>query len=246
MYFSFDSTIDQTADHFDALVSMAKNKNLSLFLAPTLPAIQELTTIFKDTPVQWCAQDCSEHIAGAYTGQISAETLAAIGCQACIIGHSERRIYCGETNEAVARKLQTLLDYNLSPVICIGEQEEDFLNGKTIEALELQLKPIIGVLEANQHKINGLPVYIAYEPAWSIGTGNVPDALQIENTYTWLSQQTKKHAQSITLSLLYGGSVNLKTIAFFKKFPLIQGFLIGKASLDFPEFEKIVKCIIVE
>ncbi len=246
MYLSFDATISQTTDNFDALVTMAGHKQVSLFLAPTIPTLPELTMIFRDTPVQWCAQDCSEHIAGAYTGQVSAEALKAIGCNACIIGHSERRTYCGEGDQAIANKLHSLIDYNLSPIICIGEQEEEFNQGNAIPALERQLKLIIEVLEANQHKLNGLPVYLAYEPTWSIGTGRVPNSVHIENIYAWLSQQILKHAPSTNWVLLYGGSVNTETVGYFKKFPLIQGFLIGKASLDFQEFEKIVKCIIVE
>lgn len=246
MYLSFDATITQAADHFDALTLFAGNKNINLLIAPTLPAIPELATIFKDTPVGWCAQDCSEHLAGAYTGQVSAEALKAIGCNACLIGHSERRKYCNESTAAIAGKLQTLLDYTISPVICIGEQEQDFVQGKAISALESQLKPILERLQTNQHKINGLPIYLAYEPAWSIGTGKIADELHIENIYAWLHQQTLKFAPSVNWVLLYGGSVNTQTINFFKKFELIRGFLIGRASLDFQEFEKIVKCIMVE
>ena len=246
MYLSFDSTITQVTDHFDALVTLANNKNVSLFLAPTLPAIPELAIVFKETPVGWCAQDCSEHIAGAYTGQVSPEALKAIGCNACIIGHSERRKYCGETDEAIAHKLQALLDYNLSPVICIGEHEEGCDFEQAVATLERQLKPIFDVLTAVQHKINGLPVYFAYEPVWSIGTGKIADELHLENIYVWLQQQIHKYAPSVSGVLLYGGSVNANTIKFFKKFDRIQGFLVGKASLDFQEFEKILKCIMVE
>ncbi len=246
MYLGFNATITRITENFDGLVALTKNKDCAVYLAPTLPAIAELARIFKETNVLWCAQDCSEHIAGAYTGQVSAETLKDMGCRACIIGHSERRKYNAETSDLVANKLQVLLDYDVSPVVCIGEHEEDYRKKQTIDVLEQQLVPVMRVLEKSQQKINGLRVYIAYEPVWAIGTGVAADSEHLINVYTWLCHHIQKHAPMINVHLLYGGSVNLLNVDALKKVEQVQGFLIGKSSLDFQEFEKIVKCIMVE
>jgi triosephosphate isomerase len=246
MYLDFNTTITNMKNHFDSLVSMANNNYISLFFAPTLPTILPLSTLFKDTQVGWCAQDCSAYTSGAYTGQISAETIKSIGCTMCLVGHSERRIYCGDTDEIVAQKLQSLLALNISPVICIGECEEDMRQKKTIATLERQLNFIIIKLAEHKNTFHELPIYIAYEPVWSIGTEKIADHLHIQNTYTWLKNYLSNNIASIKVNLLYGGSVNSGSIEYLKKFNLIDGFLIGRASLHFQEFEKIVKCIIVE
>lgn len=246
MYTSFTQTLTQLTNHFDRLVSLASNKKLTLILAPTLPAIQELAMIFKNTNLTWAAQDCSEHLAGAYTGQISAETLKSIGCGACVIGHSECRKYHGESDETIARKLQVLLDFDISPIICIGEDKEIANTNEIIALLTKQLTPLLKVLTLNRQKINERRIYLAYEPAWAIGNNKTPSHIQIETIYAWLHQFTQKAVPEITIHCLYGGSVSMQTLDFLKKFPHINGFLIGKASLDLQEFEKIVKYIMVE
>lgn len=244
MYLSADQTVAFATEHFDALVKYAEHKNLAMTIAPTLPVIRDLALIFKDTQLSWAAQDCSNHLAGAFTGQVSPLSLKEIGCSACIIGHSERRRFCGETSEDVAIKTQLLLDCALSPIICIGEDHEHM--EQALATLHEQLNPVLQAIKNYQHKIKNIPVYIAYEPAWSIGTGKIAESSYLESIFAWLKKETQALGAGFTWRFLYGGSVNAQTITAFKKIGAIEGFLIGKASSNFEEFEKILKSIMLE
>lgn len=246
MYLPFDETISLATKNLDAFNKLAQLPNTTIIIAPTIPTTYTLTQIFKTTKIQWAAQDCSEHIIGAFTGQISAETIKTVGCSACIIGHHERRKYNGETNQTISRKLEALLEANLSPIICIGEETNPGTLGATLQVLEEQLTSLCSILKKYTLKYPELTHAIAYEPAWAIGSGNVPDNVYLENIFSWITTFLQKTCPATNVNLLYGGSISSKNILLFKNTKFLNGFLIGKASTDFQEFEKIVKNSILE
>ncbi len=173
------------------------------------------------------AQDCSPHIKGPYTGEVSPAQLHSMGIKYCIVGHSERRAM-GETDELVNAKAKALLDYKITPIICVGY-------GTSVQEDELEVTDIVGhqVMEDIQD-IDPKKVVIAYEPVWAIGSGKAA---------------TPDHAEQIALyiatkfgvpRILYGGSANGSNAENFLKQPHIAGLLVGGASLLAEDFNKII------
>jgi triosephosphate isomerase len=195
-----------------------------------------------ETSIALGGQDCATGSSGAYTGQISANDLLQLGCQFCIIGHSEQRRHCGQTDEAIATKCGRLIDNDISPIICIGETAEENKAGSTLTVLQKQLAPIIKLLKERETVGADTEIIIAYEPVWAIGTGSTAPTNHLETVFAWLSKITNEVSCHIPWRLIYGGSVTSSHAAQIKKVKGFNGFLVGGASLDFQEFEKIVKC----
>ncbi|BAO99882.1 triosephosphate isomerase [Wolbachia endosymbiont of Cimex lectularius] len=169
------------------------------------------------------AQNCHHKKSGSYTGEISAEMLKELGCTYVILGHSERT---DETDSEIKLKSETAIELGLHPIICVGENVEDYKSGKTKEAIEYQCK-------------NRLPTHgeytVAYEPIWAMGTGHVPSNNVIAEVIEVVKSCTgKKH-------VIYGGSVSSENIENLLNISSLSGVLIGSASLDFDCFYKIVQ-----
>jgi triosephosphate isomerase (TIM) len=173
------------------------------------------------------AQDCSPHIKGAYTGDVSPAQLASMGIKYCIVGHSERRAM-GESDELVNAKAKALLDYKITPIICVGF-------GTTVKEDTLEVAEVVGVQTVAA--IEGLDpkrVVIAYEPVWAIGTKTAATPDHAEQIALYI---TTKHGVP---RVLYGGSVNSTNAAGFLHQPHVGGLLIGGASLLPDDFNKII------
>jgi triosephosphate isomerase (TIM) len=226
MNLSFQQSINFCTVNSDALQQLATTADI--ILCPSFDALAPVTQILKHTDIAIGAQNCSEHKSGAYTGEVSAQSLAEIGAKYCIVGHSEQRMYHHETTENIIKKIELLCINNITPIICIGETQQEFETNQTFTVLTEQLKPILNVTCPPK-------LVIAYEPIWSIGTGIIPEQKQLIAVFEWLAQQVHTSTQ-----LLYGGSVNQDNIAELKKLPPINGFLIGGASADFEQLKKII------
>jgi len=191
--------------------------------------------ILESRPFSLGGQDCHFELSGSYTGDVSAKSLREVGCEYVILGHSERRQYYRETNEIVAKKIATALSQKLTPIICVGESLQIRQDGLHLQFIEQQILSTIADNESFEDLI------IAYEPIWSIGTGIVPDKLQILEVAnlvhkiftTHLNKKAKKHF------LLYGGSVSSKNSSEIMQIQGISGLLVGKSSLDGKEFIQI-------
>jgi len=232
MNMSFAESINFCSRNYDALQQLTTNA--SIVLCPSFLAIAALSDILKNSAVAVGAQNCSEYPSGAYTGEISAQSLAEIAVKYCIVGHSERRIYYNETPEIIMQKVTRLSENKIQPIICIGETEEHFKNKQAFVVLTQQLEPIITTLPKGTH------IIVAYEPVWSIGTGIIPEPEYLHEIFTWLAQLLRMQLPESTFQLLYGGSVNAKNIHQLKNVATIDGFLIGGASTVFEEFSKII------
>lgn len=178
------------------------------------------------------AQDCSIHGgSGAYTGEVSAQMLADVGCTYVIIGHSERRNYLKETDQTVLTKTQNVLSAGLVPVICIGETLEQRKAGQTQDVLAYQLKLII------QHIAKESSLVIAYEPVWAIGTGLTPENSEIQEGCAFIAHSLREFSD---VTVLYGGSVNGDNSSEIFTNYAVQGALVGGASLKPQEFQRII------
>ena len=175
---------------------------------------------------------------GAYTGEISAEMVYSVGGRYVILGHSERRAM-GETNEEINKKIKSALSAGLSPIVCIGEKERDE-NHEYLNLIKTQVEECLkGIAKTSISK-----AVIAYEPIWAIGKNAIREATPAE--FLEMRIFIKKILSGMfgvkikMPRIIYGGSVNEKNIEDFIKLSKVDGFLVGRASLDPEKFRKII------
>ncbi|HSC75731.1 MAG TPA: triose-phosphate isomerase [Pseudomonadales bacterium] len=200
-----------------------------------LPLCRELLTI---SGIHWGAQNVSEYVQGAYTGEISADMLADLDCRYVIVGHSERRALFGDTDSVVVAKLKQALAAGLTPVLCVGETLAEREGNITEAVIARQLHAVLDALEPEQ--LRG--IVVAYEPVWAIGTGKTasPEQAQAVHAYIrtlWAVQQPE---QAAALIVLYGGSVKADNARLLFAQPDVDGGLVGGAALDQNQFCAIV------
>jgi triosephosphate isomerase len=215
-------------------------KGVDKVLCPPYTALAALKDPLAATDIALGAQNMYWEEKGAYTGEISAPMLKEL-CQYVILGHSERRAYFGESDEAVNRKIKAALAHGLSPIVCVGETETQYDARQTEAVVGGQVRGCLAGLTAQQ--VCGLTV--AYEPVWAIGTGKASTAagagavigLTIRGTIADLCGEDT--AQAVRVQ--YGGSVNPANVAEYMAHPDIDGALVGGASLkaDFVELVRI-------
>jgi len=190
-------------------------------------------------PVALGAQDLSEHVSGAYTGEIAGPMLAEYGCRYVIVGHSERRAYHGEDDALVARKLAAAQAAGMIPIACVGETLEEREAGDTETVIGRQVDALLdgpGVAAL-------AGVVIAYEPVWAIGTGRTATPDQAQSVHAFIRGRIAARDAAIAdgLRLLYGGSVKGANASELFAMQDIDGGLIGGASLDADEFLTICR-----
>ncbi len=217
-------------------------KNKRVIIAPSFVNLNTAVKRTKKSVVEVAAQNIHEEVNGAYTGEVAANMLTGIGVELVIIGHSERRTYFGETNEVLAKKVDTALRNKLEVIFCFGEQLSDRKSEKHFEVVESQLKESLFHLPKEDYS----KIVLAYEPVWAIGTGETATPEQAQDMHAFIrgvleKQYDKEMADGV--SILYGGSVkpaNAKEI--FSK-PDVDGGLIGGASLKKDDFLAIVEAV---
>lgn len=168
---------------------------------------------------------------GAYTGEISAPMLKDAACQYVIIGHSERRQWFGEQDQAINKKVNAAIRHGLKPIVCVGESLADRERGETTAVVTGQLKRDLDGLSKEHMAM----VAIAYEPVWAIGTGRAASPAQAMEVHTLLRQTIASHWGHDVgegIRVLYGGSVNTENAGHFLESPEVDGVLVGGACLD--------------
>ena len=234
-------TTPEAVDTAQQLVELvADSAGVDIMIAPVFTALDPVSRVVRNSRVAMGAQNLYWQKEGAYTGEISADMLVAAGCQYVIIGHSERRQYFGETDEAVNKKIRAAITANLIPVFCIGETESERESGNTFSVLDKQVKD---GLEGKVVEDLGSLV-IAYEPVWAIGTGKTATSDQAQEAHKYIRSLIEglfgtTLAESVRI--LYGGSVKPANVSELMAMPDIDGALVGGASLDPESFSKIVK-----
>ena len=186
------------------------------------------------------AQNMNENVSGAYTGEISPVMLKDTKVQYVILGHSERRAYYNETDEKINQKIVRALEYDLKPIVCVGEVLEERENGTTNKVLEKQVNAAFKGVEIS----NPQNVIIAYEPIWAIGTGKSATSQQAEDACKYIRELLAKiYGAEVAdeIRILYGGSVNVKNIDELMSMPDIDGGLVGGASLKEDDYIQLCK-----
>jgi triosephosphate isomerase len=184
------------------------------------------------------AQDVSAHLSGAYTGEISALFLKALGAPYVIVGHSERRQYHHESDEQIAEKVAVSIQNDVVPVICVGETAED------LELYGPSAMPVAQLRAALSLSEGATNVVVAYEPVWAIGSGQAAtpeQAEQVAEQLRYVVAEVLGGEVADATRILYGGSVKSTNIAGFLRQPNVDGALVGGASLDIAEFASIAQ-----
>jgi triosephosphate isomerase len=201
--------------------------------APYLAQVQALRA---GSRLELGAQDVSEHVEGAYTGEVSAAMLKEFGVRYAIVGHSERRQYHGETDAVVADKTKAALAAGITPIVCVGETLAQREAGRTVDIVKRQMAAVI---HTNGHCISEIAV--AYEPVWAIGTGRTATPEQAQEVHAVLRAQLKAATQhEERIHILYGGSMNAANAGALLAQPDIDGGLVGGASLKAADFLQII------
>ena len=199
--------------------------------------LTETAATLAGSDLRWGAQDCSAHVQGAYTGEVSAAMLAECGCRYVIVGHSERRAYHAESDALVALKAQAALAKGVTPIVCVGETLEQREAGETEAVVKRQLSAVIHQLTHCASEI-----VVAYEPVWAIGTGRTATPEQAQAVHAVLRAQLQAATgRGEAMRILYGGSVKADNATELFSQPDIDGGLIGGASLKAADFVAICR-----
>ncbi len=212
---------------------------VEVIIAPPFPFLEALVQRTKGSPVMVAAQNCHQGEQGAFTGEVSAAMLASIGVQACIVGHSERRQYFGETDTAVGEKIASLLKHDITPIYCCGERKEEREAGRHKEVVSEQMRTALNELSVADMR----RIVIAYEPVWAIGTGLTASAQQAQEMHAHIRGMLRTHGDAVanTVPVLYGGSCKPDNAAELFTNPDVNGGLIGGAALDAEQFLELVR-----
>jgi triosephosphate isomerase (TIM) len=207
-------------------------------ICPAFTALKATVELCTQSAVRVAAQNMHEEESGAFTGEVSAPMLVEVGVDAVILGHSERRQYFSESDEALARKVPAALANWLEPILCVGESEEARDGGQTEAVLERQLLADLAEIPAGDIA----RIVVAYEPVWAIGTGRTATPEQAQETIAFIRDTLRvRGAAADSVRILYGGSVNPGNAAELLGMPDIDGALVGGASLDPGDFAAIVE-----
>ncbi|MGM9794656.1 MAG: triose-phosphate isomerase [Candidatus Aphodosoma sp.] len=221
------------------LKEKVKNPKCEVIIGTPYIHLASVSELLKGSIISVAAENCANHVSGAYTGEVSAEMVASTGATYCIIGHSERRSYYGETYEILREKIDLALSNNLRPIFCIGEVKEEREAGKQNEVVKAQLEGSVFHLDADSFG----KLVIAYEPVWAIGTGLTATPEQAQEIHAFIrSLIAEKYGKEVAenTTILYGGSCNAKNAAGLFANPDIDGGLIGGASLKADDFCAII------
>lgn len=206
-------------------------------LCPPATLIAQMARATKDGAVELGGQDCHAATHGAFTGSISAAMLADAGARLVILGHSERRAGCGETDADVAAKVEAALAAGLEPIVCIGETLAQREAGDAVSVVRSQ---VAGSLPLS---LAGRAFAVAYEPVWAIGTGLTPTLEQIAEVHAAVrAAMVERLGETVsTVPILYGGSVNPANARDILAVADVGGALVGGASLKASDFLIIVR-----
>jgi triosephosphate isomerase len=231
-------TVAEAVGFVDALLPRIAATRHDVVVCAPFTALGAVVERRYGTAVKVAAQNMHEEEWGAFTGEVSASMLVELDVDAVLLGHSERRLLFGETDEALARKVPAALAAGLEPILCVGESEEARDSGQTETVLERQLQAdLAGVASTDL-----AAVVIAYEPVWAIGTGRTATPEQAEEAIAFIRDVVRGRGGAVEeLRILYGGSVKPDNAAELLGREEIDGALVGGAGLDPDSFAEIVE-----
>jgi triosephosphate isomerase len=204
-------------------------------IAPPYTMLHLVSSLVRPKGIQVFGQNGHAEAKGAFTGEVSMPQLRDSGCSGVILGHSERRQFFGETDAALAKKIKAAWQWDLLPLLCIGETLEQRDAGQTLEVLGQQLSILA--------ETGPGPLWVAYEPVWAIGTGRRAEAHQVREAHAFIRAELTRllAGEDYVVPILYGGSVTPESFPELLTIPEVAGGLVGGASLDSQKFAQLVK-----
>src|SRR5689334_17831723 len=233
-----NKTADDTEAFLAEFLPRAEEAGPEIVVCPPFTSLRTAVELCVQSRVRVAAQNMHDQFEGAYTGEVSAPMLLDLGVQGVILGHSERRQYFNENDEALARKVPVALDAGLEPILCVGESEAQRDADETEAVLTRQVQADLANVEDG--RLGG--VVIAYEPIWAIGTGRTATTEQAQEAIALIRGliESRSAEAASAVRILYGGSVKPDNAAELVAQPDIDGALVGGASLDPSDFAAIV------
>tara|TARA_B100000315_G_C14577695_1_gene588768 strand:+ start:1487 stop:2212 length:726 start_codon:yes stop_codon:yes gene_type:complete len=213
--------------------------NVDIILAPPFTSLHVVKEAIKDTTIGLASQNMHWNPHGAFTGEISPAMLCDSGCQAAIIGHSERRQLSHEDDNKVNRKVKAAIAHHLTAIMCVGETQKDRDAGKTSDVLSHQLIEGLSGIDT----IDTTQLILAYEPIWAIGSGTPATPTQANRVHAELRKLLGTLFPASTtesIRIIYGGSITAENIQPLLAMPHIDGGLVGGACLNPQNFATIV------
>lgn len=222
-----------------ALLTEIDTLPCEVVVCPPFPYLAQAQQVLAGSALKLGAQNVSQHLAGAYTGEVSVSMLREFGCRYVLLGHSERRAIYGESDATVAAKFEAVLVAGLVPVLCVGETLADRQAGETEMVVGRQLDAVLARLGV---AALGCGI-VAYEPVWAIGTGQTATPEQAQLVHAFIRQRVAASDDEVAakLRILYGGSVKADNAAALFGQPDIDGGLIGGAALVAEDFLAICR-----
>ncbi len=216
---------------------------IEIVLAPSYTSLRSLQTVIStdNLKISLSSQDVSIYDEGAYTGEVSAFQLKKLNIDYAIVGHYERRIHFNETDSHINLKIHKLLDNDIIPILCFGESLEDRSQGSYLDYIKNQVNE--GLKGIRKDKVSKL--VLAYEPIWSIGTGEVASIEDIVEVLDCVKNLLleKQYYSEEDIKFIYGGSVSSDNSTDILNTKIIDGALVGGASLDADKFVDIIKSV---
>ena len=237
-----NNDLSETELLLNDLILLAPNTETIIMVAPTYVNLFKAFNKLKEHKIEVIAQNMHQEEKGAFTGEISAQMLKSVGVNTVILGHSERRAYFGETDELLAKKVNTALANDMEVVFCFGEELEDRKAGNHFSLVESQLSNALFHLEAADWK----GIILAYEPVWAIGTGETASPAQAQEMHAFIRKTVSEKFGSEVgdeVSILYGGSVKPANAAEIFAKEDVDGGLIGGAALKAADFVAIINAL---
>ncbi len=235
-------TSSQAQNYIENLQNrLLDNLQTDIILFGSATHLNQMLSARNDERIMIGAQNIFWERSGAFTGEISAEMIFDLGCDSVLVGHSERRHVFGETDDDVAKKVKVAHSHDFLTVICVGETEDERINGQTETVLKRQVGAVFPAIEANWNRI-----VFAYEPVWAIGTGRTATVEQAVEAHRFIRSEIANFAGEEVANrtrILYGGSVKPSNIAELLGEIEIDGALIGGASLDVNDFLEMIQIV---
>ena len=227
-----NKTLDEFVEYIEEIEKIDNKESFAIFPSHLYLGVASNYT------VPFGSQDISLYTEGASTGEVTINQIKSTGAKFTILGHSERRAKFAEDERLLLNKINLALEADLKVIYCIGESLEEKSRQKTYQILEKQIAKVFNSLTEENLK----NIIIAYEPIWAIGTGVSATMDEIAATTEFIKKLVMDY-YNVEMQVLYGGSVNSKNIADINKIESVDGFLVGSASLNVEEVNKMYQII---
>ena len=234
-----NGTLEESTTLFDSINSNSDkfSDNVEVMVSPSFLYLESFINKGSKSVVV-AAQNCANNLSGAFTGEISVGMLKSIGVSHVIVGHSERRLIYGESIEDISQKVALVLQSDMTPIFCIGEELEDRKSGNHFDVIEKQMQSVLDLSEKQFESI-----IVAYEPVWAIGTGETASPEQAQEMHEFIREQlrNKYGVLAENTRILYGGSVKPSNANQIFSKPDVDGGLVGGAALNTDDFLAIIE-----